>query len=61
MSRELFSHRACWQAIEFSGILAVLPFKEVTELKMGFIYSDLQKQVEHMEGVYHCSSCPMRS
>lgn len=33
----------------------------VTELKVGYICSDLQKQAEHMEGVYRYSSSPMRS
>ena len=61
MNSELFSCRACRQAVEFSGIVAVLLFKLVTELKIGFICSDLQKQAEHMEGIYHYSSFPMRS
>lgn len=59
-SSELSSHRACWQAVEFSGLFAGLPFKQVTELKIGFICSDLKKHV-HVDGVCCYSSCPVRS
>lgn len=53
MNSELFSHRARWQAIELVGVAAVLPCKLVTELKIG-----LQKQSEHMEGVYSYLNSP---
>lgn len=60
-SSELFSHRACWQAVEFSALFAVLLFKQVTELKLGFICNDLKKQVVHVGGVCCYLSCPVRS